>query len=525
MRIAAIDLGSNSVHMVVAEVGSSGEIRVLDREAEMVRLGAGTLRTGMIPDETITRTLAILRAFKRLAQIHRVEETIAVATSAVREAKNGEEVLDRIGRRIGIFPRAISGEEEAQLVYLAALHSMHLSGKRTLVIDIGGGSVELVVGKGRNVSHAFSLKLGGLRLTEQFLKSDPISGRLERKLIEHVRERLEPVAVQIQRAGFDHAVGTSGTILALGRAALASVSGSRPESLHHASLDAGDLRLLRKKLTALELPRRMKLPGVDRRRADILPAGAIVLDAILSRLGVKELMLCEWALREGILLDYASRQKTLLARAEAYPDVRRRSVLLLAERCQADAGHARHVARLALELFDATRSAHRLSGAERDLLEYAALLHDVGHHISHTQHHKHSYYLVKNGDLRGFTPAEIEAMANVARYHRGANPSKRHAGFGALSRDDRGRVLVLAGLLRFAEALDRSHRQRVRGVQRVRGPGVRLRLRIVGDAQLELWGADRHVELLQDALGAQVRVEPATERRNGTARRPVARTA
>jgi exopolyphosphatase/guanosine-5'-triphosphate,3'-diphosphate pyrophosphatase len=303
------------------------------------------------------------------------------------------------------------------------------------------------------------------------------------------------------------------------------VSGSRPESLHHATLDAGDLRLLRKRLVGLELARRIKLPGVDRRRADILPAGAVVLDTILSRLGVKELMLCEWALREGILLDYASRQKTLLARAEAYPDVRRRSVLLLAERCQADATHARHVARLALELFDATRSVHKLAGADRDLLEYASLLHDVGHHISHTQHHKHSYYLVKNGDLRGFTPAEIETMANVARYHRGADPSKKHAGFASLSRDDRGRVLVLAGLLRFAEALDRSHRQRVRGVQRARGAGVRLRLRVVGDAQLELWGANRHVELLQGALGVPMRVESAGERRGTGTRRAVARSA
>ena len=394
----------------------------------------------------------------------------------MREAKNGEDVLELIGRRIGIHPRAISGEEEAALIYTAALHSMHLEGRRTLVVDIGGGSVELVVGKGASIVHKTSLKLGVLRLTQEFFRTDPISARAERKLEEHIANVLEPIAAKIERAGVERVVGTSGTILALGRATLSALSaGTRPDTLHHATVRADDLRLLRKKLVAFDLRRRMKVPGMDRRRADILPAGAVVLDAILARLQAREILLCEWALREGILLDFAARQRTALARAEAYPDVRRRSVLLLAERCQADADHARHVARLALEAFDATRARHRLGTEERDLLEYAALLHDVGHHISHTQHHKHSYYLVKNGDLRGFDPLEIEIMANVARYHRGGMPSKKHAGFGGLSRDARGRVLILAGLLRLAEALDRSHHQRVQNVKRAPGSrGVKL---------------------------------------------------
>jgi exopolyphosphatase/guanosine-5'-triphosphate,3'-diphosphate pyrophosphatase len=524
MRIAAIDLGSNSVHMVAAEVGSSGGIRVLDREAEMVRLGAGTLTTGVIPPEAVERTLGILRAFKRLAQIHKVEEIVAVATSAIREARNGEDVLNLIGRKIGIFPRAIPGEDEARLVYIAALHSVHLEGRPTLVVDIGGGSVEIVVGRGTAVTEAASLKLGVIRLAEEFAGTDPLSTRDEKRLVRRVEELLDPVVKRVARAGFERAVGTSGTILALGRLALAAATGSRPESLHHASVSLDALRQVRKKVTALDLRRRLKLPGMDRRRADLLPVGAVLLDTLLSRLGARELILCEWALREGLLLDFASRQRTALARAEAFPDVRRRSVLLLAERCQAEAVHARHVARLALDIFDASKTRHRLGDGDRAILEFAALLHDVGQHISHSQHHKHSYYLVKNGDLRGFDPVEIEVMANVARYHRGGQPSKKHAAFAALPREDRGRVVVLAGILRLAEALDRSHRQRVRAVEPVRGArGLRLRLRTAGDVELELWGARRNGDLLEAALGVPARIECAAERR--AAPRRLARTA
>lgn len=526
MKIAAIDLGSNSVHMIVAEISSTGALQVLDREADMVRLGTRALSSGVLTDSAMERTLTILEAYKRVARMHRVEEIVAVATSAIREARNGEDFLKEIGRKTGIHPRAIPGEEEARLIYRAALHSVHPGGKRMVVVDIGGGSLEIVAGRGTTIDVAASLKVGVLRLTEELLRDDPISDRQEKKLVAHVREALQPIVTRIRRLGFDRVVGTSGTILTLGRIAHEASTGERPHSLHHVTVTAEALGEVRERLVALDLKRRLKIPGVDRRRGDILPAGAILLDTILERLGASEIILCEWALREGLLLDYAASRRTALARAEAYPDVRRRSVLDLAERWPLDATHARHVAKLALDLFDATRTRHGLDGTDRGLLEYAALLHDVGHHISHSRHHKHSYYLIQHADLRGFDPKEIEVMANVARYHRGGGPGKKHASFASLSRAERRKVLLLSSLLRLAEALDRGHRQRVRSVARLRG-GKKLRLRCTttGDVELETWGARRHVELLEGSLGASIELEFQPQAARAAARRRRAKTA
>lgn len=508
MKIAAIDLGSNSIHMVVVEVSASGGFQVIDREKEMVRLGASTLSRGQLSAAAMRAGLGVLTRYKRLVETRGVEKLIAVATSAVREARNGEDFLERIGREIGVWPRAISGEEEARLIYLAALHSVHLEGKRALVLDIGGGSVELALGAGSRITRTASEKLGALRLTEQFVKSDPLSAKDEERLVERVEKALGPHAAAIRESGFDCAVGTSGTILALGAMARALEDGAPPDTLHHVTIRAESIRALRKRLVSSDLRARLKLPGIDEARADIIVAGAVVLDALLDRLGVAELTLCEWALREGILLDYIHGNPRSLARAEAYPDVRRRSVLDLAERCLYDEPHARRVAELALQLFDATRSRHGLGEGERALLEHAALLHDVGHHISYPGHHKHSYYLIKNGDLRGFGPVEVEIVANVARYHRRGLPRRKHAGFGALPREARGVVRVLAGCLRLADALDRSHRQVIRKLLVSERAGLlRVRCEAEGDCQLELWGAGRRLELLEQTLGVRLRVE------------------
>ncbi len=525
MKIAAIDLGSNSIHMVIVEVNASGAFRVVDREAEMVRLGSGTLSTGFLPEAAMQRAMAILKAFRRLAEIHGVEKVLAVATSAIREARNGEDFLDRIGRKVGIFPRAIPGEEEARLIYLAALHSIHLGGRRAFVADMGGGSLELALGRGRQVELAVSEKLGVLRMTERFIAGDPVSPLDERRLVRHVVNTLEAVARRIRKKGFDAVVGTSGTILALGRLAREEETGQRPESLHHVTVTAEALHAVRRRLTKLDLRARMKLPGLDRRRADIIVAGAIVLDTLLESVGARRLVLCDWALREGILLDYISSHPRTLARAETYPDVRRRSVFDLAERCRFDEPHARHVARLSLALFDATKRWHGLDLEQRALLEYAALLHDVGHHISHARHHKHTYYLIKNGRLNGFDPLEIDVIATVARYHRRGLPRRSHQSFADLPRQTRGRVRILAGLLRLADGLDRSHRQRIRSVHvSAAGGKLSVRCRASGDAELEMWGARKRLDLLEATLDLPVEVvlSPSAARR-GAAHQAAAR--
>jgi exopolyphosphatase/guanosine-5'-triphosphate,3'-diphosphate pyrophosphatase len=360
-------------------------------------------------------------------------------------------------------------------------------------------------------------------MTERFGRSDPPSAKDEHRLVRHVEQTLEPHAARVREAGFELAVGTSGTILALGALAHAVEDGGTAETLHHVTVRASSLHEVRRRLVAMDLRGRQRLPGLDADRADIIVTGAVVLDTILQRLGVEEITLCEWALREGILLDYIHGHPRSLARAEAYPDVRRRSVVHLAERCAYEERHARQVARIALALFDGTRSRHGLGDGERALLEYAALLHDIGHHISYPRHHKHTYYLIKNGDLRGFRPLEVEVLANVARYHRRGRPRKKHPAFAALPPESRRTVRALAGFLRLADALDRSHRQVIDDVEvSVRGGTLRLRCRAKGDCQLETWGVKRRADLLQRTLGLEVRVGTSGPR---PSREPAARGA
>jgi exopolyphosphatase/guanosine-5'-triphosphate,3'-diphosphate pyrophosphatase len=519
MKVAAIDIGSNSIHMVIVEVNGSGSFEVRDREKRMVRLGSGTL-SGDLPAEAMARGLSAMREFKTLADRHGVEKIIAVATSAVREAKNGEDFVEQVGREIGVWPLAVSGDQEARLIYLAVLHSVHLLGKRTAVIDIGGGSVEVAIGKGRALQWAASEKLGVLRMTDGFVHSDPLSSKDEDRLVRHVRKTIAPHAARAREVGFDCAVGTSGTILAIGALAYEFETGTRPHALHHVTVSAAAVHAVRKRITALDLRARLKLPGLDARRADIIVAGSVVLDTLLQSLRVPQLVLCEWALREGILLDYIHGHRRSLARAKAYPDVRRRSIMHLAERCQFDSAHGRHVAMLAVSLFDATRARHGLDDSDRALLEYAALLHDIGHHISHPGHHKHTYYLIKNGDLRGFGPEEIDVLANVARYHRRGFPSKKDMTLAPIGRIARHRVRVLAGLLRLADAFDRSHRQVVRSLEVTdRHDSLRIRCQPRGDCGLELWGAQGRKDLLERMLGLEIRVEQRKARRAESAPR------
>ncbi len=509
MRIAALDLGSNSVHLVVVEVAASGSFRVVGREKEMVRLGAGTLLRGHLDAATMERALAALSRLKRLAESHGAETLLAAATSAVREAANGEAFLKRAGRELGIWPRPISGEEEGRLIYLAALNSMHLEGQPTLVVDIGGGSMELACGAGAELGWSVSEKLGVLRLTERYLQSDPASPRELTDLQKRVDERLDPHLRRLYGQPPPRVVATSGTALALGELCLAMEGESRPESLHHVPVRAATLRRARKWLVASERKERRGLPALQG-RADITVAGAVLLDTLMQRLGADELLLCEWALREGLILDHLRTHPRLVARADACPDVRRRSVAALAERCGADVAHGRQVAALALALFDGTRRHHGLGAAERDLLEHAAFLHDVGHHVSYPRHHRHSYYLIRNGDLRGFNRLEVEVMANVARYHRRARPRKRHGPFRALPAEARRVVKVLAACLRLADALDRSHRQVVRRLSLQRQWGrLHVHCQVDGDCELEVWAAARRAKLLASLLGCEVRVDVA----------------
>jgi exopolyphosphatase/guanosine-5'-triphosphate,3'-diphosphate pyrophosphatase len=507
MRVAAIDIGTNSIHMIVVEIRPDFSFGVIDREKEMVRLGTGGLDGRALTPEAMHAALQVLSKFRRLAESHQVDKVIAVATSATREAENGGEFLRAITQQIRIRPRVISGTEEARLIHQAAVYGVSLPGDTVVVIDIGGGSVEVTRGSGTTVDVGRSFKLGVIRLTERFVKSDPLDGKDERKLTRCIDADIGRYLDQIARAGFDRVIGTSGTILSLG--AVAAAGGRAPgTTLRNRRIPAKHLRRVRKELVSLNLEQRLRVPGLEPRRADLAVAGAILLDEIVRRLGAADITLCDLSLREGLILDYIARHRKEIAQADRYPDVRRRSVFELAERCHYWPEHAQQVARLGVALFDQTRAIHGLTDREREWLEYASILHDVGVHISYDRHHKHSYYLIKNGQLRGFEPEEIEAIALVARYHRQATPKRMHEGFGELRRGARRTVRTLAAILRLAESLDRSHAQVVGGIElHDRGDDDLLQVRANGDAELELWSAARHAAPFERLTGKPLRIE------------------
>ena len=465
MRIAAIDIGTNSLHMIVVRVRPDLSFEIIDREKEMVRLGAGGLDGRALTPEAMHAALQVLSKFARLAESHGVDEIVAVATSAIREAENGGEFLQAAAEQTGIRARVISGTEEARLIHLAALYGVNVPGDVAVVVDIGGGSVEITRGTGPNIELGQSFKLGVIRLTERYVKSDPLAPRDARKIVKRIDVDAGAYLARIVKAGFDRVIGTSGTIMSLG--AVAAVADGRPAdaSLRNRRVTAKQLRRVRKQIVSLTLEQRLRIPGLDPRRADLAPAGVVLLDTILQRLGAEEITLCDLSLREGLVLDYIARHRKQIAQADRYPDVRRRSVIELAERCNYWPEHANQVARLAVSLFDQTRGVHALTDRHREWLEYAALLHDIGVHISYERHHKHSYYLIKNGDLRGFEPDEIETIALVARYHRRATPSSRHDGYSNLGRTRRRSIRTLSAILRLCESLDRSHAQTVTGVR------------------------------------------------------------
>ncbi len=324
MRIAAIDIGTNSIHMIVVQVRPDLSFEVIDREKEMVRLGAGGLDGRALTPEAMHAALQVLSKFRRLAESHKVDEVIAVATSATREAENGGEFLQAVTQQTGIRPRVISGTEEARLIHLAAVYGVSVPGDVAVVIDIGGGSVEVTRGAGATVELGRSFKLGVIRLTERFVKTDPLEPRDERKLVRHIDAEIGKYLHQIARAGFERVIGTSGTILSLGAVASAADGLAPSASLRNRRFAAKQIRRVRKDLVALDLEKRLRVPGMEPRRADLAVAGAILTDEILRRLGATEITLCDLSLREGLVLDYIARHRKEIARGRAGSRARRR---------------------------------------------------------------------------------------------------------------------------------------------------------------------------------------------------------
>lgn len=509
MRIAAIDVGSNSIHMVVAQIEADGRFHVLDRAKERVRLGHRTLTSGKLSAEAIEAGMRTLAAFKTLAERHGAERIKAVATSAVREAANGGEFIRRVRDEIGLRVKVIPGREEARLIYLGVAHAIDLASEPTLIVDAGGGSVELIlVADGRPVQ-LHSTKLGVTRLTEKFLESDPPTNKELNALRDHVFAVLEPTLKGMQRYRIRRVVGTSGTMLNL-----VTIAGHRrgapPEAhLNNYVVSADEIARVRRQVQKASYEERLKIKGLDGKRADVIVAGACIADEILQYLEAEEMVACTWALREGVLLDFIARNPRKIAEVEQFGDPRRRSVARLLRHLGEENSHGQHVAQLAVELHDQLADRLGLPSESREWLEYASLLHDVGHHIGHRDHHRHSQYLIANGELLGFRKEEVEIIGLVARYHQKAVPKDDDEGFGDLGKSDRQIIRGLSALLRVADGLDRSHYSVVKHVVvQSRGSKIVFQLITEGDdAELEEGEGGRRAPLLAELLGADVEFE------------------
>jgi exopolyphosphatase/guanosine-5'-triphosphate,3'-diphosphate pyrophosphatase len=500
VRLAAIDVGSNSVHMVVADVAPDGRIAVVDRVKEMLRLGRGAFTTGRLAPEAMELGVRAMQTFAHLAKARRVERLRVVATSAVREAQNGPAFVQRLRRETGLPVHVISGGEEAELIFRAARHALGLEGGPHLLVDVGGGSVELVLVRDGKPLWLRSLPLGVTRLTERFLGGDPPSGRRVKRLEKHLEREMGTILATARYGGVHRAVGTSGTVntlVAMARAARGDYLGR----LHGASASAAEVHRLRRRILALPTGRRAEIRGIDGKRVDLMPAAAVLIDFVLSRAGAANLVACSWALREGVLLDLAG-----VGAERATTGVRRSSVEAVAARFNGENAHGRQTARLAVDLFDGTADALDLAPRWRELLEYAALLHDVGHAIDHDRHHRHTAYLVRNSELLGFEPLEVEAIANVARSHRKHAPRATDPELRTLPAGVRRAVRALAALLRVADALDRTRFGAV-GELGVSLTAHRLVITVEAlsdDAELDVWAAERRAELLARLLDRPV---------------------
>lgn len=500
-RIAAIDVGTNSIHLIVVEEQRHG-YRVIDKEKEMVQLGRGSLEGRPLTADAIERGIEALRRMAGIVERWRVSEVVAVATSAIREAPNGRKFISAAQKASGIRIRVISGEEEADYIYRAVRASVDFRGGTALVIDIGGGSVEIIVATADEVYLTGSEPLGSLRMTQMFALDEAVDAATLDACRKHVQKRITKLCSRVKSLGFDFSVGTSGTIATLAALALPAheeaASGLR-------WLSRTRLQELIETLAPLSASRRAREFELDDRRAQTILGGAIVLDELMRKLKLEQIRACDAALREGIV------EYVLQRAAPQEGGVRRSSVMALADRSDVEPTHSSHVARLALRIFDQTETLHHLQTGERELLEYAALLHEVGMHVSYQGYQKHSYYLISHAGLRGFTPDHVAVIANVARYHRKSPPDASDGTFTALTPRQQEVVQKLTAILRVADALDRGRRRAVRDVGiEVREDEVRFHVRRRGNAEVELESAVKRAAYFSKLFGMRVRFEASS---------------
>jgi len=510
-KLAVIDIGTNSIHMVLAEVLPDFTYKIVDRFKDMTRLGDGAFVGQRLSNDAIARSLGVIRHLVTLANNKGYDRIITVATSAVREAKNGGDFIHLVTEQTGLTVRVVSGMEEARLIFLGIKNSVPLTEQPVLGVDVGGGSVELMVGNREQLLHAKSLKLGAIRLADQFLKRTPPSDGTLQSLHETITTQLQRSLDSFKIKRFDAMIATSGMAGNLAEVIHLKRTNRPLPQLNLATVTLKDVKEIEQELRRSTIKERLAIPGLDAKRVDTLFPATLVLRRLMELSGRDELILCDKAIREGVIYDFIVRHRERIKAETEIPDLRRRNVLALARRCQAPEVHSLHVASLALRLFDQTKRLHGLGSTERDWLEYAAILHDIGYLIHERQHHKHAYYLITHSELGGLSGDEIQVIANVARYHRRAVPRTKHDEFDALSAKLQRVVRILSALLRIADGLDRTHFSIVRTIDVRIGKTVTIVVHVTGDAAMETWAAKNRADLFERVFRRRVRFTLITQ--------------
>lgn len=520
--LTAIDVGTNSIHMVVVQVQPSlPAFTIIGREKNTVRLGERCQQTGHLTEAAMERAIAALRRCQEISKSLNSEQIIAVATSAVREAPNGQDFLQRVQTELGLWINLISGVEEARRIYLGVLSGIEFNSQPHIVIDIGGGSTELILGDGHEPRTLSSTKIGAVRLTNEYVTTDPISYSEFQLLQAYIRGMLERPIEDLQahlRPGEKpRLVGTSGTIEALAELHAKENLGVIPDPLHGYQFNLQALREMTQRFRRLSYAERAQLPGLNERRAEIILSGALILQEAMTLLGTDTITICERSLREGVIVDWMLTHGLIEDRLRYQSSVRQRSVLKIAQKYRVNLLHSERVASFATDLFDQLQGVlHHWGDEEREMLWAAAILHNAGHFVSHDAHHKHSYYLIRHGELLGYTETEIETIANLARYHRKNNPKKKHDNYRNLTSKPHRRVVdQLSPLLRLAVALDR---RQIGAIQKVtcelQVDSKELRLRIQAthpgdDCTLELWSLNNKKQSFEEQFA--IRLVPMLE--------------
>jgi len=499
-RLGAIDIGSNSVRLMIVEVLRGGAYRILDEEREPTRLGRSVSSHGRLDDESIDRSVEALHTFKKIAAGYQVSALRVIATCAVREARNGPEFCRRVREEVGLEVEVIPGDREARLAFSSVQHAFDLSGKNVIVADIGGGSTEIIFATGGLIESIFSTPLGAVRLTEQFgIGENAAPADLER-LAEEVEACLKKRTTRPLFAPH-FLVGSGGTFTTLAELMMAAkkqvdipVAGYK--------VSQAEVRHLLDRLEKLPLRARRSLPGMTPDRADIILAGLTIVDGLLTRFRVNTLVIHTRGVRDGLVREMIDE---VLGGATADPIHRDEAIERLAAACSGELEHGRKVAALAGRIYEQLAEPLSLVSGDRALLEIAARLQDVGYVINYDQHHKHSYHLIRNSRLPGIRAHDLELIANVARYHRGAHPKRKHENLARVSAEDQQRIHRMAAILRIAGGLDRSRSQQVRDViARVADDGVVLEVVSDEEPQVDIWGAERRTELFEKAFGLPV---------------------